>query len=253
MELSPIRSRKIVDMVVERLEHQVFDGNLSDGDKLPSEEQLAAQLGVGRRSVREALKVLETKGLVEVQKGVGAVVKRNDLDGFLDILTRNMDLYLRINKADFEHITQLRWLLEGAALDQCALLRKSEKLDELADMVARQRQACEQGDYLEYQDWHFRFHQTIVDALGNPVITMIYVQVLALVREPMEKSGSDPNVHVRAIRDHERILEALRQGSATGARQVLDKHLKQFISDMHNVQHGIETMPETGPSETCPD
>ena len=132
VELVPIRSRKIVDVVVERLEHQVFEGNLSDGDKLPSEEQLAVQLGVGRRSVREALKVLETKGLVEVQKGVGAVVKRNDLDGFLDVLTRNMDLYLRINKADFEHITQLRWLLEGAALDQCASARNPVKLEELA-------------------------------------------------------------------------------------------------------------------------
>jgi GntR family transcriptional repressor for pyruvate dehydrogenase complex len=235
MKLDPIRSRKIVDVVVERIEHQVIEGSLSDGDKLPSEEQLAAQLGVGRRSVREALKVLETKGLVEVHKGVGAVIKRTDLDGFLDVLTRNMGLYLRINKADFEHITQLRWLLEGAALDQCALLRNAEKLEELADTVAQQRLACEEGDYLQYQNWHFRFHQKIVDTLENPAITMIYTQVLALVREPMEKSGSDPKVHARAIRDHKQILEALKRGSATDARQVLEKHLERFIFDMQNV------------------
>lgn len=235
MELNPIRSRKIVDVVVERLEDEILEGSLNNGDKLPSEEQLAAQLGVGRRSVREALKVLETKGLVEVQKGVGTLVKRTDLDDFLDVLTRNIGLYLRINKADFEHVTQLRWLIEGAALDQCASLRNPEQLEELAEAVARQQLACRIGDYQDYQKWHFYFHQTIVATLENPVITMIYAQVLALVRNPMERSGSNPEVHVRAISGHKRILEALKEGSATDARRVLDEHLKRFIVDMQNV------------------
>jgi DNA-binding FadR family transcriptional regulator len=235
MELTPIRSRKIVDVVVERLEDQILEGSLNDGDKLPSEEQLAAQLGVGRRSVREALKVLETKGLVEVQKGVGTLVKRIDLDDFLDVLTRNMGLYLRINKADFEHVTQLRWLLEGAALDRCAALRNPEHLGALDEAVAQQQLACKLGNYQDYQEWHFHFHQKIVETLENPVITMIYAQVLALVREPMERSGSNPEVHVRAINGHKRMLEALKQGSATDARRVLDEHLKRFIVDMQNV------------------
>lgn len=232
MELTPIRSRKIVDVVVERLEDQILEGSVKTGHRLPSEEQLAEQLGVGRRSVREALKVLETKGLIEVQKGVGALVKRNDLDGFLDVLTRNIGLYLRINKADFEHITQLRWLIEGAALDQCASLRDEKQLDELAEAVDRQRLACELGDYQEYQNWHFRFHQYTVDTLENPVISMIYAQALALVRQPMERSGSNPEVHTRAIQGHQQIIEALRQGSATDARQVLGEHLQRFVVDM---------------------
>jgi DNA-binding FadR family transcriptional regulator len=234
MELTPIRSRKIVDVVVERLEDQILEGLLKTGQRLPSEEQLAGQLGVGRRSVREAFKVLETKGLIEVQKGVGALVKRNDLDDFLGVLTRNIGLYLRINRADFEHITQLRWFIEGAALDQCASLRDQKQLEELAEAVTRQRSACKLGDYQEYQNWHFRFHQSIVDTLENPVISMIYAQALALVREPMERSGSHPEVHTRAIKGHQRILKALRQGSATEARQVLGEHLQRFIVDMQN-------------------
>ena len=233
--LTPIKSRKLVDLVVERIEHQILFGSLNNGDKLPSEEQLAGQLNVGRRSVREALKVLETKGLVEVHKGVGALVKRTDLDGFLDVLTRNMSLYLRIKRADFEHVTQLRWLIEGAALDKCASLRDPKQLADLAEAIARQRLGCETGNHQDYQAWHHQFHQKIVGTLENPVITMIYAQVLALVREPMEMSGSDPEVRSRSISSHEQILEALRRGSATDARQILDEHLRYFIVDMQNI------------------
>ena len=82
----PIRNVRVTDEVALRLEERILDGTFADGDMLPSEKQLAEQLGVGRRSIREALRVLEMKGLVEVQMGVGTLVRRNDLDSFLGML-----------------------------------------------------------------------------------------------------------------------------------------------------------------------
>jgi len=240
MELDPIRSRKLVDIVVERLETQILDGALHDGDKLPSEEQLAIRLGVGRRSVREALKVLETKGLVEVQSGVGTLVKRTDLDQFLDVLNRNISSYLSINRADFGHVMELRRLLEGAALQRLAAAPDPERLDRLAEELTRQRLACETGDYHTYQEAHFSFHQQIVDVLDNPVISMIYKQVLTLIRAPMEQSGSNPRVSIRALGDHGRMLAALKRGAAGEALDLLDEHLHRFVLDMEDVQAGIE-------------
>jgi GntR family transcriptional repressor for pyruvate dehydrogenase complex len=240
MELEPVRTRKIVDMVVERLETQILDGTVHNGHKLPSEEQLAAQLGVGRRSVREALKVLETKGLVEVQSGVGTLVKRTNLDQFLDVLNRNMSSYLSINKADFDHVMELRQLLEGAALQQLATAHDPERLERLAAEISRQRLACEAGDYHAYQEAHFSFHQQIVDVLDNPVISMIYKQVLGLMRAPMEKSGSNPQVSIRALGDHGRILAALEREAASEALEILDQHLRRFVLDMEDVQAEVE-------------
>jgi len=236
VELEPIQSRKIVDLVVERLETQILDGALHDGDKLPSEEQLAAQLGVGRRSVREALKVLETKGLVEVQSGVGTLVKRTDLDQFLDVLNRNMSSYLSINKAEFDHVMQLRQLLEGAALQCLAAAPDPERLGRLAEEITRQRLACEAEDYYAYQEAHFSFHEQIVDVLDNPVISMIYRQVLGLIRGPMERSGSNPQVSIRALGDHGRMLAALERGATSEALEILDKHLQRFVLDMEDVR-----------------
>jgi DNA-binding FadR family transcriptional regulator len=97
MNFEPISRKRTSEIVFENLEARILDGTFEDGDKLPSEEQLATQLGVGRRVVREALKVLEAKGLVDIQMGVGAIVQRNDLDSFLKTLTLNVRSYLSIN------------------------------------------------------------------------------------------------------------------------------------------------------------
>jgi GntR family transcriptional repressor for pyruvate dehydrogenase complex len=227
-----IKSRRTVDAVVERLEERILDGTFNDGDKLPSEEQLSAQLEVGRRAVREALKVLETKGLVEVRMGVGAIVKRNGLDSFLDLLTSNVGFYLNINKADVEHVAELRSLLEGAALERLATVPDDDRVERLVEAVARQRQAVAANDPSAYQEWHFRFHCEIADALDNPVISMIHNQVLALMRGPMEIAGSRPEVTSRAIDEHERMVEAIRKGATAELRTLLDSHLQGFLVNL---------------------
>jgi GntR family transcriptional repressor for pyruvate dehydrogenase complex len=232
MQFEPISRKRTTEIVIENLEERILDGTFGDGDKLPSEELLATQLGVGRRSIREALKVLEAKGLIEVQMGVGATVKRNDLDNFLDALTRNMRAYLSINKADLKHVMELRRLLEGTALEQLAENPDKNKLNELTDAIQHQHEAFEESDFLKYQEWHFHFHNGIIDVLDNPVISMIYRQVLTLMRTPMEKSGSHPEISARAIGDHEQMIEALRRGSVVDAQKVLDRHLTNFISDL---------------------
>jgi len=232
--LSPIKSRRVVEAVVERLEEPILDGTVAEGEKLPSEEQLAAQLGVGRRAVREALKVLETKGLVETQMGVGTVVCRNDLSNFLDTLARNISSYLRVNRAEARHVMELRLLLEGTALEKLARSPDPERLERLAETVEQQREAHSQGDYQSYQIWHFRFHQEIVDALANPVISMIYGQVMSLMRDPMEKSGSYPDRTETSIGDHQRLLDVVRDGSKANLRHLLQHHLEDFFVHMQD-------------------
>src|SRR5919108_2093248 len=136
----PIRTKRVLETVVATLEEPILSGKLKDGDMLPTEEQLAAQLGVGRRAVREALKVLETKGLVQVQMGVGTVVRRTDLDSFLDSLSRNVSSYLQVNRAQAQHVMELRLLLEGAALEYLAPKGAPGRFEALFENVARQRE-----------------------------------------------------------------------------------------------------------------
>lgn len=233
----PIKTQRTADTIVDRLEERILDGTFAVDDLLPSEEQLAMQFGVGRRSVREALKVLEARGLVEIRMGVGTTVTRNDLDSFLNTLARNITMYYRIDRAGVNHVAQLRELLELAALESLAAEPNDGVIDQLDEAVARQKQAQAEDDFHSYQDWHFVFHFGIVDALDNPIISMLYKQVMALMRQPMEQTGSDPVIMARSIHDHEQIVEALKRGAIDDLRRLLTAHLQESIT---NVQRVVE-------------
>jgi DNA-binding FadR family transcriptional regulator len=239
----PIESKRLVDIVGEKLEERILDGTFADGAKLPSEGELAEQFGVGRRSIREALKVLEAKGLVEVQMGIGAIVKRNDLDSYLQALARNVRSYLLINKADAEHVAGFRFLMEGAALRRLVAQPDGERLQRLEQCVREQRKAISADDPYSYQKWHLRFHCEIVDALDNPVISMLHRQVMALIRRPMEVAGSHIEVTTRTIPEHRQMIDAIRRGAIEELLDLLHNHLQRFLVDLDLP----ETVPLDGP------
>jgi GntR family transcriptional regulator, transcriptional repressor for pyruvate dehydrogenase complex len=230
-----IKTQRTADTIVDRLEARILDGTFSVGDLLPSEEQLATQFGVGRRSVREALKVLEARGLVEIRMGIGTTVTRNDLDSFLSTLARNITTYYRIDKAGVNHVAELRELLELAALERLAATPNAEVIEHLAETVERQKEAQADNDFHSYQDWHFVFHFEIVDALDNPIISMLYKQVMALMRKPMEEAGRNPAVMADSIHDHEQIVEALKRGAVDDLHMLLTVHLQESITNVQSV------------------
>ena len=235
MQFEPIKTRRTADTIVDRLEARILDGTFSVGDLLPSEEQLATQFAVGRRSVREALKVLETRGLVEIRMGIGTTVTRNDLDSFLNTLARYITTYYRIDRTDVNHVAELRGLLELAALEHLATSANADLIELLAEAVNNQKEAQAANDFHRYQDWHFVFHYEIVDALNNPLISMLYKQVMVLMRMPMERTGSVPAIMARSIRDHEEIVAALKQRAVAELRPLLSAHLQESITNIQNV------------------
>lgn len=232
MDFEPVAHKKISEIVTERIELKILDGTFKHNEKLPPEEQLAAQLGVGRRAIRESLKVLEAKGLISIQSGVGAIVQRNDLDNFLNTMSQNVRSYLSLNRADLIDVMGLRMILERAAIDKLLSSDNPAKLEELVEIVDKQKAAYSMGDYAEYQKWHFEFHSSMVDVLENPVVSMIYRQMLSLIRSSMEKTGSQPEVSARAISDHDQMLKALKKGDVSEFNEIQEQHLSNSIEDI---------------------
>ena len=196
---------------------------------------MTTQPRVGRRLVREALKVFETESLVEVQKGIGAIAIRNDLESFLWSLTRNVASYLSTDRASAQHVMELRWLIEGAALERLISHPDEAKLEHLTEAIIHQREAYAAQDSHAYQKWHFWYHKEIIDSLGNPVITMIYKQVLYLVRTRTEQAGSDLEIMRKAIEEHERMIAAVRRQSLPNLRAILSEHLSHFVSHLEQL------------------
>ena len=232
---TPVKRTRAVDTVIRQIRDRILDGTFTTGEMLPSAGDLAAQFDVSQRSISEALKVLETQGLIHVRMGVGSFVTRNDLDAFLTALTRNLRSYLSVNKADLNEVKDLRLILEGIALERAAHARDEQQIRALEESVLVQRKAYEDRDYTAYQQAHFLFHGTLMDGLGNRLISMIYLQVLNLLRPEMEKAGSQPLIVMRAIEEHDEMIRAIRNGATKAEQQaLLNRHLEGFVRHLES-------------------
>jgi GntR family transcriptional repressor for pyruvate dehydrogenase complex len=239
-QLEKIAPRGTYTQIVEQLEARILSGEFPETTLLPSEETLAEQLGVGRRAVREALRALEIKGLVEIRHGVGTLVRRNDLSRFLTALQQNVSAYLHLHRADADQVRQLRALFESAALERLAAQRDPARLAALAENLLAQQQAAATHDAAGYEEYHLRFHRQIVSALDNPLIDMLYGQVLELMHMAMESSAARPGTMPQVITEHQALLAALQTGDGAQAQQLLHTHLQGFTRAMAEVMEPNE-------------
>lgn len=225
-ELKPLSVNRLHTVVIEALESRIFSGRYKEGELLPPEEKLAAQLRVGRRAVREALRALEAKGLVQIRMGVGTRVVRNDLGGFLAAVMDNVSTYLATRKADLDNILELRAVIERYALSRVLTTGDGACLDRLEENVRLQREACRSADSTLYQRHHLEFHMAIVDFVDNPIITMVYDQLLKMTLARMFRSGSAPAVMESSVREHQRLAALLRRRARVEqVYAALDRHL----------------------------
>ncbi len=236
--------------VVDQLEARIISGEFPENSLLPSEEALARQLGVGRRVLREALRSLEIKGLVEIRHGVGTLVCRNDLNRFLNALQQNVRAYLQLNRADAMQVRQLRALFESAALAHLIERPDSSRLAALAENLQMQRQAAGMGDAALYERLHLAFHRQIVSTFDNPLIDMLYGQVLELMHSAMEATAVRPGVMAQVIEEHQAILQALQARDSAHVQRLLQAHLDGFLQNMAEVIEPTNSDSREHPNST---
>lgn len=212
-------------VAVERIENDILSGKLSRGEKLPAEAQLAKTLGVGRRAVREALHILQNRGLVEVRQGVGAFVLRNDLDNYLASLTSNVSSYLDADKGKLENVLELREVLELYGLRRILETEKTATVEKLKENVELQKKARDDQDAALYHKAHSFYHKHIIESLDNPIILMVYEQIITLIADKIRHYAGVPEQMKRSIAEHAAIVEALERGDAAESLAAMKRHL----------------------------
>lgn len=233
--LDRIIVKGVTNSVMEQLEERIISGALPKGQKLPSEQELSEQAGVGRRAVREALKTLEAKGLVEIRKGSGAWVTRNDFDSFIESMTRNVQAYLELDSIKLRHLLQFRELLAGSVIAILAQAPKQETTEALQRSLEAQKEAYRNNSWTGYAQAHLEFHRTIIESLGNPIVTTMYSQVIRLLEPAMKKAGSVRTIVRSSVREHQEILDAIRRGDAGRAHQAVQSHLAFSMKHLNAV------------------
>lgn len=215
----------------------IIDTDLQHGDKLPSQAELAARLGVGSRSVREAIKTLEARGIVETHQGKGVFVKNNSLDFFLEVLNDSLvfDVY-KDNKLLLQ-LTYVRRLIETNVIHDLAGRPRPEMLKDLIEILDGMERCLPGQDIERYNMLDVKFHVTLVGAIGNEILVTLYHNLASLLIKSVVRTGNIAGSLEQSLVDHRRILEALIARDPERARELMDKHLSK-------TQHSLREMLE---------
>lgn len=222
----PATRMYLADEVVERLAASIGSGAWVAGTRLPSERGFAEQLGVSRIVVREALRSLAERGLVEVRPGVGTFVAALDAA----VAVRPLSRYIRHRHVDAEHLFEVRRSLEpdiaahaAARADPAAHEALRANLQRTAGIVARLEGMQELTEAFAWVD--LEFHQVLAAATGNPLFEMLLNPMLDNLLDLRRAGTRVPGAAKRAYEDHRRICDHVIVGDAAGARRSMRDHL----------------------------
>jgi GntR family transcriptional repressor for pyruvate dehydrogenase complex len=219
LTLEPVRSTRIYTEIVRQIKSLIAQGKLKSGDRLPPERDLAESLMVSRASVREALRALESRGLVEIRAGEGAFVR----DVSVEALVEPLALGILPHREAVGELFEARRLLEPAI----AALAARRATDE--DMVRMERILDEQGHEVSEgrtglaQD--AAFHAALARGAHNRAITRIVNTLMDLLAQSREEALQVPARASRSHQDHRRILDAIRDRDEMEAHRAVLDHL----------------------------
>jgi len=206
------------DSIARYLEDELLSGGLPAGTRLPSERQLASRLGVSRPVIREVLRTLVERGLVDVSPGRGAFARAM---GATDVTAPMTSVYRRRN-ATPRDLIEARSTLEAQAAALAAERATTDQVDEMQAAVARVDEAT---DPIEKARADVTLHALIARASGNPVLETMFASITGLVFEHMLRSSSDPTIPTEANPYHQTVVDALRDHDPDTARQAMYAHL----------------------------
>jgi len=217
--LGPIKSTRIYEEIVRQVKQLIADGRLKSGDRLPPERELAEKFVVSRTSVREALRALESLGLIEIRPGEGTFVRQVSIDA----LVAPLALVMTSQREAIGELFEARRLLEPAIAALAASRATPEEVQEMERILDDQAREVAAGRTGLAQD--AAFHTAIGTAAHNRAITRIVHAIMDLLTQSREESLNTPGRPTRSHQDHRRILQAIARRNAAAARQAMLDHI----------------------------
>jgi len=221
-----VKTSRLFEQIVQQVEDSILQGQLKPGDQLPAERDLAQRFGVSRTAVREAVKTLREKGLVEAYSGRGTFVT----NGTSQAMRQSLDLMIRINPQEGSaNLAELRLVLEPEIAGLAATRIEEQLLITMREAVAVMSRNL--NDPEAYVEADLDFHLALAEAAGNPLILSLLDSIVGLLREQLSRIFNVEGGPDRGQYHHKRILRAVEQGDPELAREAMRAHLKQVIAD----------------------
>ena len=215
-----ISRRNTYELVADSVLALIANGGLRPGDPIPTERELTATYGVGRSSVREALRMLESKGLI-ASRGKGAFVVAE----LANPLNSSLDLLLAIEEASYDELFEVRGILEGEAAALAAARRTQAQVRKMRTAIDQMEEGL--SSERRFIDADLRFHLTVAEATKNRVLVHLMHAVRLLLLRSLSSSYQIPGSPARAIEMHQLILDAVERRRPEQARRLMQDHVSE--------------------------
>jgi len=221
-----VRTSRLYEQIVQQIEESILKGALKPGDQLPAERELAQRFGVSRTAVREAVKALREKGLVEAFTGRGTFIT----DGTSQAIRQSLDLIAKIGQPDGStDLAEVRAMLDPEIAALAATRAEEQHLATMREAIAVMDRSRQDPDAFIEAD--LDFHLSLAEAAANPLILSLIDSIVGLLREQRLRIFNVDGGPERGQFHHKRILEAIEQRDAEKARATMRAHLQQVRED----------------------
>jgi GntR family transcriptional regulator, transcriptional repressor for pyruvate dehydrogenase complex len=226
--LEPIKKTRVAEEIADRIRVLILDGTFPTGSPLPGERLLASRFGVSRGSIRDALRMLETIGLLETRHGQGTFPRELDVDRLVaplaSVLTYRHDLR--------DELLDVRRMFEPAVARAAALRVTEDDLADLQRIIDTQRRKLKSGRSAIVEDT--AFHAVLARATRNRAVMRIMETLNNLLIESRTLTLKQKGRPERSIQGHEAVVAALRRGDPDAAARAMHVHIDQIAELLHH-------------------
>jgi GntR family transcriptional repressor for pyruvate dehydrogenase complex len=229
------REALLSDRVADQIQELIGSRKLMPGEKLPPERELSELFGVSRTVVREAVKMLATKGLLEVRRGSGVVVTPVSPE----IVSESIALFLNLDYdgLEYHHLAEVRQMVEIEIAGLAAQRATAEDFERMARQIKRMEELREEiALHDEFREQFARadveFHLALAAATKNPLLPVLFSPLVELLVNQRVQAIDRPGAMEQGMLYHQDILDAVEQGDVVGAKEAMREHLEKSAAIM---------------------
>lgn len=218
----------LCDMIFEDITKDIIGGVLKPGEKIAGEYEFAEKYEVSRFTVREAMKKLDSMGLITIKHGIGSFVNEVTPESFMKPLLP----VLVMSNIDIREICEARLPLEVQSISLCIDKIDKDKLNEMKQLVVKMEKALNNKDFTKYNELDIAFHLLIAKASKNRVLFQMLNTLQDMLREQMKRDIVVPNSTERSISRHKLMVEAIEHKEKELAKQLMTLHINDSIDSL---------------------
>ncbi|HEC62298.1 MAG TPA: FadR family transcriptional regulator [bacterium] len=239
------------DIIADNIHQDILDEKIKPGDRLPPHEVLCERWGVSRVTLREALKKLDTKGLIEIHQGRGTYVR----DFKKELIEKQFEFHSQLGEKTIIQLFEARKIIETALVDLATRRITEKELDSFDSILKDMAETVRDGDPLQFARYDFKFHKIIGALAKNDVLLMMLEKIQFLIesqQREMFEYAHDSNPLKSSFQDHQDIYRMMRERNAAGAAEKMCQHIQHMENrvKLFYTNNKKSTNPQTLQPET---